>query len=143
MADELYEFDFDDDPLNALPANALNALERDALLSTQRPPTASIWRQNVHERAPTGTARPPSDYGFDDDDDDDIINLDEQPLEVQRAYDSWSQHQRIVDLVPTVPAQETGHEGGHSDIVELQARVLQASQTCRRRAPYPAYHPSL
>jgi hypothetical protein len=68
-------------------------------------------------------------------------------LEVQRAYDSWSQHQRIVDLVPTGPAQETGHVREaecypQEDIVELQARVLQASPTCHRYAYCPC-SPSL
>lgn len=142
MADELDEFDFDDDPLDALPANALDELERDALLSTQCPGTTSIWQQNVLQRAPAGIVRPPSDYGFGDDDDDDIINLDEQPLEVQRAYDSWSQHQRIVDLVPTAPGQEIDNvreAEGHPrvGIVELQARVLQASPTSHCHSPLP------
>ena len=140
MADELDEFGLDDDPLDGLPANALNELERDALLLTQCPHPASIWQQNVHKRAP-------SDYGFDDNDDD-IINLDEQPPEVQRAYDKWSQHQRIVDIVPTALAQETGNEGeaeGHpqADLVELQARVLQASPTRHHYAPFDAYPLSL
>jgi hypothetical protein len=139
MADEVDEFDFDYDPLDTLPANALNELERDALLSTQYPRTASIWQQNVHERAPAGAGRPLSDYGFDDDDDD-IINLDGQPPEVQRAYNNWSQHQRIVDLVPTGPTQ-VGEAEGHprADIAELQARVLQASPARHHHAPCHAY----
>ena len=138
MADEVDEFDFDCDPLDTLPANALNELERDALLSTQHHRTAS-----KHERATAGVGRPLSDYGFDDDDDD-IINLDEQPPEVQRAYNNWSQHQRIVDLVPTGPAQETSHVGeaeGHprTSTAELQARVLQVSPTRHHHTPCDAY----
>jgi len=151
MADALDEFDFDDDALDALPATTLDELERDALLSTQHPQSwvaaaastrqgRGAWQQDMDGRAPAsaagGAARPPSDYGFDDED---IINLDEQPLEVQRAYHDWSQHQRIVDLAPPGPAQDASRvEGaeGHTqvDVVELQARLLQVGSIHHRCA---------
>lgn len=141
MADELDDFDFDNDALDDLPANALNELEHNAFLSTQhaRSPVAKAqarvdekgqWAQHnnssVAGAAVQATDRAPSDYGVDDED---IINLEEQPLEVQQAYDQWSQRQRIVDRLTSAPGREDSHMQDASgrpgvDILDLQERVL-------------------
>lgn len=141
MADELDEFDFDDDALDELPANTLNELEHNAFLSTQhhKPSVANAqpgvngrdqWAQNKNGSVAGGAVqaadRLPSDYGLDDED---IINLEEQPLEIQQAYDEWSQHQQIVDRVTPAPAREDIQMQDvagwpHVDVLELQERVL-------------------
>jgi hypothetical protein len=140
MADEVDDFDFDDDALDELPENTLNELEHNAFLSTQHasPPVArlqtrgngrSLWPGNqfLPETRPPArpVSRPPSDYGLDDED---VINLEEQPLSVQQAYEEWSQSQRIVQRVPEVSVQariEGGSEQPQVDMLKLQQQVLQ------------------
>jgi len=140
MADEVDDFDFDDDALDELPENTLNELEHNAFLSTQqasRPGARlhtrgngrSLWSGNQFlpetRRPARPVSRPPSDYGLDDED---VINLEEQPLSVQQAYEEWSQSQRIVQGVPEVHVHanvEDGGERSQMDMLKLQQQVLQ------------------
>lgn len=66
------DFDFSDDGLDELPADALDQLETTAIHATQ----------HQHQ---SRSAAPESDYGADDGDGDEVINLDDQTAAPQPA----------------------------------------------------------
>jgi hypothetical protein len=128
------EFGFDDalDVLDALPANTLQQLERDAFLSTQQQsenhPNRGLRGHVTAQNDAAGRARnPPSDYGLDDEE---IVDLDALPQAVQQEYNQWPQQPRIVDRRPSAY-----HPGGAQsqyvmvqppgDVEELQKRLLE------------------
>jgi hypothetical protein len=151
MADNDDDDEFDlDDALDDLQDDDLVELEREAFLSTQRNKNhdhvlndAQNLRhfKNEDSFASDKTLqpnKPPSDYGFDDED---IIDLDEQPLAVQQAYNQRAAYSgylgkqeshSLYDGVQEGESFRTAAEDQHVDVTALQAALLKvrASVLC-------------
>lgn len=70
------EYEFDDDAFDQLPANALQQLEREAFLNTQRPKDGLQERIAVNDASRLGQ-EVEFDYEYDEDD---VIDLNAEPI---------------------------------------------------------------
>lgn len=138
------DFDFSDDALDQLPANTLQQLEQDALLSTQLPQKKASLPLESRNGLSTQALVPPvrgqhlapsppsSDYGFDDED---VIDLDEQsvPLIQQRVAPAAQQ--------PVPPPRGRQHLAQPQPVIHAPHGQAGVDDSARAQQPAePSYH---